>query len=169
MENTHFLTLLLFIFFSYRVKKLKGTASSEEALMVRLHLMQAIAAFTSGDTAKAKLLFQLSREELKKLRVPADALEEVMAQGFTKLESRLALRASQNNPTLAVKHAQDTRQKREEEDEAEHERNKKRRKLGKKSLHSALNLEKKCNFKNGKKSIFAPEKSLNLPKMQFSD
>ena len=54
-----------------------------------------------------------------------------MAQGFTKLESRLALRASQNNPTLAVKNAQDTRQKREEEDEAEHERNKKRRKLGK--------------------------------------
>ena len=94
--------------------------------------MQAIAAFTSGDTAKAKLLFQLSRDELKKLRVPEEALEEVMAQGFTKLESRLALRASQNNPTLAVKYAQDTRQKKEEEDEAEHERNKKRRKLGKK-------------------------------------
>ena len=35
-----------------RVKKLKGTASSEEALMVRLHLMQAIAAFMSGDTSK---------------------------------------------------------------------------------------------------------------------
>ena len=80
---------------------------------------------------QAKLLFQLTREELKKLRVPEEALEEVMAQGFTKLESRLALRASQNNPTLAVKNAQDTRQKREEEDEAEHERNKKRRKLGK--------------------------------------
>ena len=26
-----------------------------------------------------------------------------------------------------------------------------------------------CIFKNGKKSIFAPEKSLKLPKMQFSD
>ena len=46
-------------------------------------------------------------------------------------------------------------------------------------LHSALKLEKNCNFKsakniicifkNGKKSIFAPEKSLKLPKMQFSD
>ena len=40
--------------------------------------------------------------------------------------------------------------------------------------HSALKLEKKynfkhifCYFKNGKKSIFAPEKSLKLPKMQF--
>lgn len=107
--------------------------------MVRLHLMQAIAAFTSGDTAKAKLLFQLSRDELKKLRVPEEALEEVMAQGFTKLESRLALRASQNNPTLAVKYAQDTRQKKEEEDEAEHERNKKRRKLGKKIVGNSKN------------------------------
>ena len=45
--------------------------------------------------------------------------------------------------------------------------------------HSALKLEKSiiskvqkhifCHFKNGKKSIFAPEKSLKLPKMQFSD
>ena len=44
-------------------------------------------------------------------------------------------------------------------------------------LHSALKLEKSaiskvqkhiiCIFKNGKKSIFAPEKSLKLPKMQF--
>ena len=46
-------------------------------------------------------------------------------------------------------------------------------------LHSALKLEKKfnfkstkhiiCIFKNGKKSIFAPEKSLKLAKMQFFD
>ena len=46
-------------------------------------------------------------------------------------------------------------------------------------LHSALKLEKSaiskvqkhiiCIFKNGKKSIFAPEKSLKLAKMQFSD
>ena len=40
--------------------------------------------------------------------------------------------------------------------------------------HSALKLEKVqktiiCIFKNGKKSIFAPEKCLKLPKMQFSD
>ena len=45
-------------------------------------------------------------------------------------------------------------------------------------VHSALKLEKKvqfqkykdrffCYFKNGKKSIFAPEKSLKPPKMQF--
>ena len=43
--------------------------------------------------------------------------------------------------------------------------------------NSALKLEKSaiskvqkhifCYFKNGKKSIFAPEKSLKLPKMQF--
>ena len=50
---------------------------------------------------------------------------------------------------------------------------------GRPSLHGALKLEKKaiskvqkhiiCIFINGKKSIFAPEKSLILPKMQFSD
>ena len=47
------------------------------------------------------------------------------------------------------------------------------------SLHSVLKLEKSAiskvqkhifyNFKNGKKSIFAQEKSLKLPKMQFLD
>ena len=46
-------------------------------------------------------------------------------------------------------------------------------------MHSALKLEKSaiskvqkhifCDFKNCKKSIFAQEKSLKLPKMQFSD
>ena len=50
---------------------------------------------------------------------------------------------------------------------------------GEKLIHSALKLEKSaiskvqkniiCISKNGKKSIFAPEKSLKLPKMQFSD
>ena len=45
------------------------------------------------------------------------------------------------------------------------------------TAHSALKLEKSANskvqkyiiciFKNGKKSIFAPEKSLKLLKMQF--
>ena len=47
------------------------------------------------------------------------------------------------------------------------------------STYNALKLEKSaiskvqkqifCNFKNGKKTIFAQEKSLKLPKMQFSD
>ena len=30
-------------------------------------------------------------------------------------------------------------------------------------------IRKKVQFQNGKKSIFAPEKSLKLPKMQYSD
>ena len=47
------------------------------------------------------------------------------------------------------------------------------------TCHSALKLEKSaiskvqkqifCYFKNGKKSIFAQEKFLKLPKIQFSD
>ena len=41
-------------------------------------------------------------------------------------------------------------------------------KIGKKcNFKSAKNII--CIFKNGKKSIFTPEKSLWLPKMQFSD
>lgn len=123
-----------------RVKKLKGTASSEEALLVRLHLLQAISAFISGHKDKAVLLFQLAKDELKKLKVPEDALEEVMAQGFTKIESRLALRACSNNPTLAVKHAHESKKRKLEEEKAERERNKKRHKLGKTVDGSWVNL-----------------------------
>ena len=70
----------------------------------------------------------------------SDALEEVMAQGFSKLEALLALRACKNNPNLAVKHAQETKKKKEEEEKAEKERNRKRRKLGKTVDGSWVNL-----------------------------
>lgn len=69
---------------------------SEEALLMRLHLLQAIAAFICGHKTQAEPLFRLAKDELNKLKVPDEALEEVMAQGFTKTESRLALRACQS-------------------------------------------------------------------------
>ena len=42
-------------------------------------------------------------------------------------------------------------------------------KIEKSSAISKVQKHIFCYFKNGKKSIFAPEKSLKLPKMQFSD
>ena len=59
-------------------------------------MLQAIAAFICGHKTQAEPLFRLAKDELNKLKVPDEALEEVIAQGFSKTESRLALRACQS-------------------------------------------------------------------------
>ena len=73
-----------------RVIALKGTSSSEAVLLLRLHLLQSISSFISGFKNEAKILMEKALIEYKILNVPAEALEEVVAQGFTEREARLA-------------------------------------------------------------------------------
>ncbi len=119
---------------------LKGHSSNEAVLYVRLHLLQAICAFIGGQNVEAKILLQKTDCEWKILRVPDDALEEVMAQGFEEREARLALRATNHQPSMAVRHIIDMRKQREELDKAEAERGRRRRKHGKTSDGSWVNL-----------------------------
>ncbi len=125
-----------------RLKKVKGDTNHEAVLYMRMHLLQAIVAFHSGYKRRAVDLLKRAGSELKRLQVPSDLLEEVCAQGFTPKEARLALRATGNNPTAAVKHAQETKKKKAEFAEAEGEREKKRHKLGKTTDGSWVNLGK---------------------------
>ena len=92
-----------------RVIALKGTSSHESVLFMRLHLLQAISAFISGFKNEARILLEKADIELKILKVPDEALEEVMAQGFTSREARLALRATNHQPNMAVRHILDSR------------------------------------------------------------
>lgn len=123
-----------------RVMALKGNSSSEAVLFVRLHLLQAICAFISGHQREARILLQKAQVEFKILKVPTEALEEVMAQGFSEREARLALRATKNQTSAAVRHIIETRQKKETEEEAEKKRNSRRRKMGKTNDGSWVNL-----------------------------
>ena len=60
--------------------------------------------------------------------------------GFNEREARLALRATNHQPTLAVRHIIDVRQKKEEIEKAEKDRNKRRKAFGKTNDDSWVNL-----------------------------
>merc|ERR1712051_674297 len=95
------------------------------------HLLQAICSYISGYSREALILLKKADVEFKILKVPDDVLEEVVAQGFNEREARLALRATNHQPTLAVRHIIDVRQKKEEIEQAEKDRNKRRKAFGK--------------------------------------
>jgi len=123
-----------------RVMALKGNSSNEAVLYVRLHLLQAICSYISGYSREALILLKKADVEFKILKVPDDVLEEVVAQGFNEREARLALRATNHQPTLAVRHIIDVRQKKEEIEKAEKDRNKRRKAFGKTNDDSWVNL-----------------------------
>jgi len=123
-----------------RVLTLKGNSCNEAVLYVRLHLLQAICAFISGYKNEARILLQKAEVEYKILKVPSEALEEVMAQGYDEREARLALRSTNHQPSAAVKHILETRKKKDEMKKAEKERSRRRSRLGKTNDGSWVNL-----------------------------
>lgn len=123
-----------------RLNAVKGRVGEESVLFVRMNLLQAIVQYHSGHIRKAKELFRKVDAEIKKLLVPADALDEVVAAGFTKVEARLALRSTDGNITAAIRHAQEARNKKEQIAKEEKERSKKRRLFGKTQDGSWVNL-----------------------------
>ena len=123
-----------------RVIALKGTSSSEAVLLLRLHLLQAISSFISGFKNEAKILMEKASIEFQILNVPADALEEVVAQGFSDREARLALRAKKHVVPDAVRYIIESKKRKEEIAQEEAERSKRRKKLGKTQDGSWVNL-----------------------------
>jgi len=125
-----------------RVKAVKGHTGQEAVLLVRMHLLQAVVAYHSGQLTAAKRLLSSTRNELNKYRVDEFSVREVVANGFTEKEARQALRAiwpSQHVPD-AVRHAQNTRQEREKVEKQEATRKKKRTKFGKTLSGNWVNL-----------------------------
>ena len=123
-----------------RLNAVKGRVGEESVLFVRMNLLQAIVQYHSGHIRKAKELFRKVENELKKLLIPEDALDEVVAAGFTKVEARLALRSTEGNITAAIRHAQQARDKKEQTAKEEKERSRKRRQFGKTQDGSWVNL-----------------------------
>jgi hypothetical protein len=123
-----------------RLNALKGHTGEESVLFVRMNLLQAIVQYHSGYIRKAKELFRKVETQLNKVLVPEDSLEEVIAAGFTKIEARLALRATECNITSAIRHAHQTREKKERIVKEEKDRMKKRRLYGKTQDGSWVNL-----------------------------
>merc|ERR1712025_1191637 len=96
-----------------RVTALKGSKGSEQALMLRLHLLQGIVAFHLGREKEAKLLLEKVNIEMQLLAVDEVDLMEIVSMGYSVAEARVGLRSALGDRKLAVDHIIKRREERE--------------------------------------------------------
>ncbi|XP_077365861.1 NEDD8 ultimate buster 1 isoform X2 [Festucalex cinctus] len=103
-----------------RLLMIKGNAGREEALFLRLHLLQSLLAFVDGNDLQAQQ--QLSQVELLYARLcpAADKMTQLMLLGFSEREARLGLRACHGDVHEAAMLVSNQRQEREELRQREH-------------------------------------------------
>ncbi|CAL1536332.1 unnamed protein product [Lymnaea stagnalis] len=92
----------------------QGGTGTEQALFMRLYLLQGIVAFHKGDITNSLNLFRRAEFVLNLLHVDENKLQEIMLMGFTEREARLGLRAKNGNIPQAVAYI--VEKKREEEE-----------------------------------------------------
>lgn len=118
-----------------RVVSLKGNAVSERALIMRLHLMQAVFEFHKNNRNDAHRLLMQAQLELEQLKVDENSVKTLVEMGkferiffvrtkcncerifvsfsgFTTTESRIGLRACTNNIDQALTFIEDRRKQR---------------------------------------------------------
>lgn len=94
-----------------RVMTLKGNAANERALIMRMHLLQAILNFHKNQRNLAFELMSTAELEWQQLQVNEGLVESLIEMGFTKTEARVGLRACANNISEAIAFVHDRRQK----------------------------------------------------------
>ncbi|KAM6900483.1 NEDD8 ultimate buster 1 [Xenentodon cancila] len=97
-----------------RLLMIKGNTGREDALFLRLYLLQTLLSYIEGNDSQARL--QLSKVEALYGRLCPDSekMSQLMALGFTERESRLGLRACQGDLQEAAIHISNCRQERQE-------------------------------------------------------
>lgn len=115
-----------------RVRALKGNAANEKALMMRLHLLQAVVMFHQNRRSEAKGMFMLAEAELRSLKVDEASVSMLVDMGYSPTESRVALRACGGDIDRAVTHILERREAKKEA-----------RKKGKEELHLDRSLLKR--------------------------
>lgn len=97
-----------------RVISLKGSEGSEKALVMRLHLLQAILYYHQNRRNEAASILALAESELLRLKVDEIKLITMVEMGYDLTEARIALRASSNDIEAAVFWITQRREKRQE-------------------------------------------------------
>lgn len=97
-----------------RLAALKGGTGTEQALLMRLYLLQGIVAFHKGDVREAGILFKRAEFVLTLLHVDDNSLHEIMLMGFSEKEARLALRTKNGNVQAAIEFIMEKRKEKEE-------------------------------------------------------
>lgn len=110
-----------------RVNKVRGGSNQEQAVFMRLHLLQGVLAYYKGETEKSKNIFNQAEEELNRLKVDEKAMLTVMEIGYSEVEARMALRFSNNHVSNAIEHILTQRQEKRRVKEEEKEERTRRR------------------------------------------
>nr|XP_057916906.1 NEDD8 ultimate buster 1-like isoform X1 [Doryrhamphus excisus]XP_057916907.1 NEDD8 ultimate buster 1-like isoform X1 [Doryrhamphus excisus]XP_057916908.1 NEDD8 ultimate buster 1-like isoform X1 [Doryrhamphus excisus]XP_057916909.1 NEDD8 ultimate buster 1-like isoform X1 [Doryrhamphus excisus]XP_057916910.1 NEDD8 ultimate buster 1-like isoform X1 [Doryrhamphus excisus]XP_057916911.1 NEDD8 ultimate buster 1-like isoform X1 [Doryrhamphus excisus] len=107
-----------------RLLMIKGNTGREEALFLRLYLLQSLLAFIEGNDLQARQ--QLSKVEslYGRLCPDSDKMTELMLLGFSEREARLGLRACQGDVHEAAMLISNQRQEREELKQRERQKRK---------------------------------------------
>jgi len=134
-----------------RVTALKGSKGSEQALMLRLHLLQGVVAFHLGRDREAKLLLEKVNIEMQLLAVDEVDLMEIASMGYSIAEARVGLRATLGDRKLAVDHIIKRREEKEDirrKEKEEKERGKLRDRLGRCADGNWINIGYYNTLKN---------------------
>uniref|UniRef100_S4RRC1 Negative regulator of ubiquitin-like proteins 1 n=1 Tax=Petromyzon marinus TaxID=7757 RepID=S4RRC1_PETMA len=104
-----------------RLYSLKGSSGREQALFLRLYLLQGIVWYHQGNSEQA--IHHLSQAEtlLSRLAVDGEKLAHLVSLGFTPQEARLGLRACEGNLEMAATHVIQRREERRAMRERERE------------------------------------------------
>ncbi|XP_063704634.1 NEDD8 ultimate buster 1 [Culicoides brevitarsis] len=97
-----------------RLVDLKGSDGNEKALVMRLHLLQAILMFHQNRRGEAQAMLRMAESELLQLKVDDAALQSLIEMGYGLSEARLGLRATGNNIADAINNITERREKKKE-------------------------------------------------------
>ncbi|XP_037050774.1 NEDD8 ultimate buster 1-like [Bradysia coprophila] len=97
-----------------RVMLLKGSTGNEKALIMRLHLLQAIVLFHQNRRLEAQSLLMLAETELNQLKISDESVTALIDMGYTMSEARIGLRACGGDIDRTISYIIELRSSREE-------------------------------------------------------
>lgn len=97
-----------------RVVALKGTSGNEKALLMRLHLLQAVICFHQNRRSECEGILLLAESELRSLKISDESLNTLVDMGYTPLEARTGLRSCNGDVYRTVEHIMEKREKKVE-------------------------------------------------------
>lgn len=96
-----------------RVVAIKGSASNEKALIMRLHLLQSVLRYHQNRRTEAAAMLTVAEQELAALQVNDDSVAALMEMGYTAVEARVGLRACSGIVESAITHILERRETRQ--------------------------------------------------------
>ncbi|XP_063904141.1 NEDD8 ultimate buster 1-like [Zophobas morio] len=116
-----------------RLQALKGATGNEAALLMRLHLLQAIVLYHKNKRNEALQLLKKAKDELSVLKVDDNSITVLVELGYSMAEARLGLRATGGDVNKAANYIDENRNSRvqaRQKAKAEEILQRKRMKLG---------------------------------------